>query len=84
MRLFFCESVCTVDNMPEIATIIRGGSVRRIRGPTQLKRHLEKQKELLEEARRMLLSDLEWLQVRSYSTISGAYSRGMCHTIEAV
>lgn len=35
---------------------------RRIRGPTQLKRHLEKQKDLLEEAKRIILKELEWLQ----------------------
>ena len=37
---------------------------RRIRGPTQLKRHLEKQKDLLEEAKRIILKELEWLQVK--------------------
>lgn len=32
-------------------------------GPTQLKRHLEKQAELLSEARRILEKELECLQV---------------------
>ena len=35
-------------------------------GPTQVKRHLEKQAELLSEARRILENELEILQVSSY------------------
>lgn len=40
-----------------------GNPGRRGMGPTQLKRHLEKQAELLNEARKILEKELEVLQV---------------------
>lgn len=54
----YCVSVCVLSVYTRSSST--GG---RGLGPTQVKRHLEKQAELLSEARRILEKELEFLQV---------------------